>query len=53
MRLFVAEAATVYQEPHFWRTEGQELFAFLLDLHLNPLQRMIQSNAIPGIYEWI
>ena len=29
--LFVAEAATVYQEPHFWRTEGQEHFAFLLD----------------------
>ena len=25
VRLFVATAATVYQEPHFWRTEGQEL----------------------------
>ena len=24
VRLFVAAAATVYQEPHFWRTEGQE-----------------------------
>ena len=31
LRLFVAAAATVYQEPHFWRTEGQELFAFLFD----------------------
>ena len=29
--LFVAAAATVYQEPHFWRTEGQELFVFLFD----------------------
>ena len=31
-RLFVAVAATVCREPHFWtrlRTEGQELFAFL------------------------
>ena len=27
MRLQVATAATVYQEPHFWRTEG---FSFLL-----------------------
>ena len=25
VRLFVAAAATVYEEPHFWRTEGQEL----------------------------
>ena len=25
VRPFVAAAATVYQEPHFWRTEGQEL----------------------------
>ena len=27
-------AATIYQEPHFWKglsTEPQELFAFLLD----------------------
>ena len=24
-RLFVAAAATLYQENHFWRTEGQEL----------------------------
>ena len=31
VRLFVPAAATVYQEPHFWRTEGQELFAFLFD----------------------
>ena len=28
VRLHVAAAATVHQEPHFWRTEGQELFAF-------------------------
>ena len=26
-RLFVAAAATVYQEPHFWRTEGHKLFS--------------------------
>ena len=25
VRLFVAAAATIYQEPHRWRTEGQEL----------------------------
>ena len=25
VELFVAAAATVYQVPHFWRTEGQEL----------------------------
>ena len=25
VRLFVAAAATVYQEPNLWRTEGQEL----------------------------
>ena len=31
VRLFVAATATVYQEPHFWRTEGQELFASLCD----------------------
>ena len=31
VRYFVAAAATVYQEPHFWRTEGQELFVFLFD----------------------
>ena len=24
-KTFVAAAATAYQEPHFWRTEGQEL----------------------------
>ena len=30
----VAAAATVYQKPHFKRGEGQELFAFLLDLHV-------------------
>ena len=27
--LFAAAAATVHQHPHFWRTEHQELFAFL------------------------
>ena len=27
----VAAAATVYQEPHFLRDDGQKLFAFLLD----------------------
>ena len=26
VRLFVASTTTVYQEPHFWRTEGQVLF---------------------------
>ena len=25
VRLLVAAAAMVYQEPHFWRTEGQKL----------------------------
>ena len=30
VRHFVAAAATVFQLPNFWRTEGQELFAFLL-----------------------
>ena len=29
VRLFVAIAATVYQEPHFWRTEGHELLEFM------------------------
>ena len=28
VRLFVAATATVYQEPHFWTTESQELFVF-------------------------
>ena len=45
IRLFVAAAATVYQEPHFGRTEGQEFFAFLFDPQkfscVNPLQSMI------------
>ena len=27
----VAAAASVYQEPHFWKGEGQEIFAFLFD----------------------
>ena len=31
VRLFVAAAATVYQEPHFRRTERQKVFAFLFD----------------------
>ena len=45
VRLFVAAVATVYQEPHFWRAEDQELFTFLFDhnnfMYLNPLQRTI------------
>ena len=28
---FVAAVATVGQEPHFWRTDSQELFAFPFD----------------------
>ena len=34
LTLFVAAAATIYQEPNFWtrlRTEAQEVFAFLFD----------------------
>ena len=31
VRLFVAAAATVYQEPHFRQIEVQELSAFLFD----------------------
>ena len=30
-KTFVAAAASVYQEPHFWKIEGQELFAFLFN----------------------
>ena len=29
VRHFVSGAFTVYQEPHFWRTDGQELFALI------------------------
>ena len=40
-----AAAATVYQEAHFWRTEGQELLHLCVtkkfSMCLNPLQRMI------------
>ena len=31
VRLIAAAAAIVYQESHFWRTEGQQLFRFLFD----------------------
>ena len=41
-KIFIAAAATILQEPHFWRTKGQELFAFLFWLvACEPLQHMI------------
>ena len=51
---FVAAVATVYQEPHFWRTEGQELFAFLFDWKKTTIYRVWipcngWSNPIQGI----
>ena len=52
VRLFVAAAATVHQGTHFWRLET---FCICLTKNfsfLNPLQRMIQSNSIPGILGW-
>ena len=43
VRLFVAAAATVYQEPHFWRAEGMEILhpCVTKDTCLNPLQHNI------------
>ena len=44
VRLFVVAAATVYQQPHFGRTEGQELLHLCVTkkfLWLNPLHHMI------------
>ena len=42
--LSVATAATVYQEPHFWRTEGQE------PLHLGVTQKFspLNSQVLPS-----
>ena len=39
--IVVAAAATVYQEPHFQRVEGQKLFAFLFD----PKNFLLESIA--------
>ena len=41
VRHFVAAAATVHQEPHFWRTEGQGTLASLCDQKFY----MFESNA--------
>ena len=32
MRVGSGDETTDYQEPHFWRSEGQEFVAFLFDL---------------------
>ena len=55
LRLSVATAATVYQEPHFWRIEGQELFAFLFDqknfhiwIHCNAWSNLTQDIQFMG-----
>ena len=45
VRLLLLQPATVYQESHFYKGEGQDFFAFLFypkkNLCLNPLQCMI------------
>ena len=40
VRLFVAAAATVYQESHFWRTEGQELLHLCVTKNYNLTQEI-------------
>ena len=37
VRLFVAAAATVFHEPQFWRTEGQELLHLCVTKNISRL----------------
>ena len=50
VKLFVATAATVYQQPHFWRTEGQEL---CISVWLNFFHVWIHCNALSNLMQEI